>query len=107
MSRSATLLVVLALGLAVGACRTAPVYNAAAPIAAAPNARLTMQQVSQAIYRAGTGLGWRMETVAPGTLTGTLNSRSHIAVVTITHDTSTYRIAYKDSTNLLYEGGQI
>jgi hypothetical protein len=107
MTRSAVLLIVLALGLAAGACRTAPVYNVAVPIATAPNTRLTLQQVGQAIYRAGNGLGWRMETVAPGTLTGTLSMRSHVAVVTITHDTTTYRINYKDSTNLLYEGDQI
>jgi hypothetical protein len=100
-------LVALAVVLATAACRTAPVYNVDTSLAGPPNTKLTVQQVGQAIWRAGNRLGWRMEQVSPGVLTGTLNLRRHVAVVSITHDTATYRITYKDSSNLLYENGQI
>ena len=38
---------------------------------------------------------------------GTLNLRSHTAIVDITYDTRTYSIKYKDSTNLGYDGRNI
>lgn len=101
------LIVVLAVVLAAGACRTVPVHDVTAPLAPAPTTRLTMDEVGQAIWRAGQKRRWQIETVAPGTLTGTLKRRKHVAVVTITHDTSTFTITYKDSTNLHYDGREI
>jgi hypothetical protein len=83
------------------------VQDVTAPLAPAPNARITMHDVAEAIWRAGARLGWQIEKVSPGVLTGTLRIRRHVAVVAITHDTSTVRIAYKDSTNLLYDGQEI
>jgi hypothetical protein len=101
------LIVVLAVALAAGACRTVPVRNVTGPLGSAPTTRLTMDEVRQAIRRAAEKLGWQIESVAPGTLTGTLKLRKHVAVVTITHDTSTFTITYKDSTNLHYDGREI
>jgi hypothetical protein len=98
------LLLVLAAIVATSACRTAPVHNVAAPVVAAPNVHLAPDAVAQAIFRAGNRLGWQIETVTPGTLRGTLKLRRHVAVVGITHDASTFRITYQDSTNLLYDG---
>ena len=100
-------LVLLAIVLATTACRTAPVHNVVAPLAPAPGARLTMNDVAQAIWRAGNRLGWQIETVSPGALRGTLKLRQHVAVVAIAHDTSTVRINYQDSTNLRYDGHEI
>jgi len=100
-------LVVLAVVLATAACRTAPVHNVVAPLAPAPGARLTMNDVAQAVWRAGNRLGWQIETVSPGALRGTLKLRQHVAVVAIAHDTSTVRITYQDSTNLRYDGQEI
>jgi hypothetical protein len=101
------MLLVLAVVLAIAACRTAPVHNVVAPLTPAPGSRLTMNEVAQAIWRAGNRLGWQIETVAPGSLRGTLKLRQHVAVVSITHDTSAFRITYQDSTNLRYDGQEI
>jgi hypothetical protein len=100
-------LVLLAVVLATAACRTAPVHNVVAPLAPAPGTRLSMDDVAQAIWRAGNRLGWQIETVSPGALRGTLKLRQHVAVVAIAHDTSTVRITYQDSTNLKYDGQEI
>ena len=63
-------------------------------------------QVENAIKRAGGGLGWqikRAEADEPGHLIGRLPIRSHVAVVDIKHNTQTFSITYKDSTNLDYD----
>lgn len=99
---------VAAVLIAVVGCRTATIENVTnAPLAPAPNTSLTMGDVSRAIWTAGKKLGWVIQDVRPGELTGTLNRRKHVAVVTITHDTSTFSINYKDSQNLRHEGQEI
>lgn len=91
-----------------GGCRTATIQNITnAPLAPAPNARVTMEDVSKAIWAAGKKLGWVIQDVRPGELTGTLSLRQHVAVVTITYDTSTFSINYKDSQNLKHQGQEI
>jgi hypothetical protein len=40
-------------------------------------------------------------------LTGRLALRTHVAVVDIAHDTNSYSIKYRESTNLQAEGGMI
>lgn len=93
-------------GLALGACRAAPVYNvSSSTMAAPPNA--TLEQVASAIKRAGVGLGWQMIEKGPSEMEGRLNLRSHLAVVSITFDTKQFSIFYKDSNNLDYNGTQI
>jgi hypothetical protein len=98
---------VLAAVLGTGACRTVPVENVTVPLAPPPGVALALNDTAQAIYRGGESVGWRVEEVRPGAMTATLNKRSHVLVVAITHDTSRYTIAYKDSVNLLYDGRQI
>jgi hypothetical protein len=98
--------VVMLAGLA--GCRTAPIHNiTSAPLAQPPNAALTMADVSRAIVTAGRKLGWRIEEIAPGEMTATLAIRKHVAVVAITHDTSTFSINYRASTNLAQSGTTI
>jgi hypothetical protein len=67
----------------------------------------TLATVEKAILRAGELLAWRMQVVKPGLIVGTLNWRSHTAVVNVTYNTRTYDITYKDSTNLDYNGTNI
>lgn len=100
-------LLVFALVLLVMAgCRTAPVYNVqSSDLGASPRASLAA--VTQAIKRAGIGLGWQMSEDGPGRITGRLALRSHVAVVGITYDTRHFSISYRDSTNLKYDGSQI
>jgi hypothetical protein len=58
-------------------------------------------QVTKAIVLAGMGLKWEMDVAAPGHIIGTLNLRSHQAVVDITYTTKIYSITYKSSQNLV------
>jgi hypothetical protein len=107
-STRTALVVIIATMLVVAGCRTAPVRNVTdARLNAAPGATLTMDQVARAIWRGGQEQGWQISEVRPGELTGTLKVRSHVAVVTITHDTSRFSIRYRDSTNLLQSEGEI
>lgn len=90
------------------ACRTAPIYNVAdTPVIATVAKPLTANQVQQAIVRAGGGLGWVMRAEKPGLIVGTLNIRSHQAVVEVPYTNTSYSIKYKSSQNLNQEGDQI
>lgn len=92
---------------ALAAC-VQPIYNVkSAPIETPGGKPPTMAEVEKAIVRAGSALGWRMQPVQPGLVVGTLNLRSHSAVVNVTYDTRTYNISYKDSTELNYDGTNI
>jgi hypothetical protein len=80
------------------------IYNVKdAPITTATGKAVTMDQVSKAIIEAGTELKWSMAVAKPGHIVGTLNVRSHQAIVDITYNTKMYSITYKDSTNLHYD----
>lgn len=88
-------------------CRTAPIHNVQnAPITPTGD-EITMEEVKDAIIRAGSGLGWRMRQVEPGLIVGTLNVRDHMAEVEISYDTDSYDITYKDSNNLDKKGNEI
>jgi hypothetical protein len=79
------------------------IYNVKdAPITTATGKEMTLEQVTKAIVEAGAGLNWTMAVVKPGQIVGTLNLRSHTAVVDITYNTKTYDITYKNSVNLKY-----
>lgn len=100
------LLLGLVLAASVAGCRTAPVLNVEnAPVVA--NKTPTMQDVQSAITRAGAALGWKIEPVKPGLMQGTLNLRTHTAVVEIPYSTTAFSIRYKDSANLNYTGDSI
>ena len=88
-------------------CKSAPVYNVDGATATTPLENPTAKDVRKAIVRAGTRLGWQMEDTAENSLTGTLNLRKHVAVITIDYTASSYSITYKDSENLQYNDGTI
>ena len=67
----------------------------------------TLDQVREAIIRAGGGLGWRIVESAPGMLHGTLVLRTHTAQVEIPYTTRTFSVIYKTSINLDAAEGQI
>jgi hypothetical protein len=90
------------LAFAVSSCRTATVYNVNdAPLSTAKPA--TMAQVEAAIKRAGGGLGWQMQTAAPGHIVARLPIRQHLAVVDIYYTNKDFSIKYKNSNNLRYD----
>ena len=79
----------------------APVYNVvSSPIPQNPDA--TMANIQKAILRAGLTLGWQVVPKEPGKIEAVLILRAHRAVVDITHDTKTFSITYKDSSNISY-----
>jgi len=90
--------------VAVTGCRGGgEIYNIKdAPINTASGSTPSLEDVQKAIITAGTGLNWSMTVVKPGHIVGTLNVRSHQAVVDIMYNSKTYSITYKDSTNLKY-----
>ena len=95
----ACLLVVVAVGCRGGG----QIFNVKdAPVATATGKEPSLDDVQNAIIRAGAGLGWTMAVVKPGEISGTLNIRSHQAVVTIPYTSKTYSILYKSSYNLKY-----
>jgi hypothetical protein len=99
------LAVVISLFLA--GCATQPVFNVTeAPIATSkPNP--SMDDIRQAVVRAGSGLGWQMTADRPGHVTGRLLLRTHVAVVDVDYTQKMYSIKYRESTNLDYDGGNI
>jgi hypothetical protein len=88
--------------LAVMGCRGgAQLYEVKdTPVQTATGKDVTLEQVQKAIIESGAKLGWIMAVTKPGEILGTLNLRSHSAVVTIPFSTTSYSIRYKDSTNL-------
>jgi hypothetical protein len=85
-----------------------PIYNVkGAPVETPGGKPPTLAEVEKAVVRAGTALGWKMQPTKPGHVLGTLNLRSHTAIVDVTYDTRTYSITYKDSVELNYDGTNI
>jgi hypothetical protein len=76
-----------------------------APVHTASGKELGMEEVRKEIVAAGVAAGWQMAVSKPGEIIGTLNVRSHQAVVSIPYTTKTYSILYKDSMNLKYDAG--
>ena len=88
-------------------CRSAPIQNIQNSPVTPTADQVTVEQVKDAIIRAGAGLGWRMNPVEPGHMVATLHIRAHMAKVDINYDTNSYDITYKDSDNLDHEGNEI
>jgi hypothetical protein len=74
-----------------------------APVQTASGKELAMDEVRKEIIAAGVAAGWQMIATKPGEIVGTLNIRSHQAVVSIPYTAKNYSILYKDSTNLKYD----
>jgi uncharacterized protein YceK len=87
-------------------CASVPVLTVTSEPVNAPR-QVSAQDVEVAITRAGKILGWQMAPKGSGQLEGTLQLRTHKAVIDITYDASAYSIKYKDSSNLDYDGANI
>lgn len=107
LMRSSALVIGLILLTTIGCRGGGQIYNIQnAPITTASGKAVTLDQVAKAIIEAGTERKWSMAVVKPGLIVGTLNVRSHQAVVDIAYTTKNYSITYKDSTNLKYNAKQ-
>lgn len=94
--------------LVAGCARTGAIYNVTdSPVATPGGKTLTAANVRAAIVTAGTANGWRIVDAGPGKLEGTLNLRTHLAVVEIPYSARSYSIVYKRSENLYEANGQI
>jgi hypothetical protein len=107
MLRKTGEILVVTAALFLAACSTQPVFDVSqAPITAnKPNP--STDEISKAIVRAGSGLGWQMSPDRPGHLTGRLMLRTHVAVVDIDYTPAVYSIKYRESTNLDFDAGKI
>ena len=77
------------------------------PVPTASGRPLGADEVRKAIVRGGAMKGWKMIEEGPGRIVGTLNIRTHTAVVEIPYSSRSYSIKYRSSVNLNEEGGQI
>ena len=106
--RKLGLTLLFAVAVAAVGCTSQPIYNVTdAPVTASSGKALSMSDVQTAIIRAGVPLGWQISQDKPGKLTGRLTLRSHAAVVDIEHNTKTYSIKYRESTDLNEKDGTI
>lgn len=107
MSRNAFGIAVVVATLALVACGTQPVHNVTAAPVVSSKADPSLDDVTKAIVRAGSALGWQMAPTQPGHITGTLYLRTHVAIVDVNYDQKNYSIKYRDSKNLDYDGTNI
>ena len=88
-------------GVTVSAARIVDIENSPVPDG------LSMDQVQQAIVSSSLERGWIASVEEPGLIEARLSVRSHLAIVSIAFDQSSYSITYKDSHNLDYKPGRI
>lgn len=102
--RRAVLLAVVIGAMPTGCTRQALVYTATnIPfVGDAPESERSLQ-----IRRAGVGLGWVMEDVAPGLIRGTLELRTHKALVEVPYDRQHFSINHASSQGLDFDGNAI
>jgi len=87
-------------------CVVAPVVNVAnQPVLT--NRAASLDEIGNAIVRAGVSLNMQMLKVEPGLITATYTPRGPSATMEIRYDTKQYSITYKDSRGLRYDGAEI
>ncbi|WP_019895149.1 hypothetical protein [Hydrogenovibrio halophilus] len=88
-------------GLALSACRGAHIQNMESqPVPAQVS---SAEEVKEAIKQAGVGLGWIITEKDNNALQGTLNLRTHQAIVSIPYSAKEYSIVYQSSVDLDYD----
>ena len=68
---------------------------------------MSLGAIERAIIEVGVDLGWVIDPTGPGEARGTLNLRSHMAVVRIRYDDHRVRIDFVESKNLDHHGNMI
>lgn len=93
---------------AIAGCSSVPIHNVNdASVVTGSGRPATVEQVRNAIVKAGTGLGWTMTAAGPGLLTGRIAVRGHDAAIDVRYSPRVYSIVYKDSSGLEFREGQI
>lgn len=100
------LLIVVPALLALGCAPLAPVMNVTdAPTST--NRPASLDEIGNAIVRAGASLNMQMRKVRPGVIDATYAVRGLSATMEIKYNTKSYSIEYKDSQGLKYDGTNI
>ncbi len=71
------------------------------------NPTLTQAGMKSAIEEAGMRRDWKMKDTAPGQMQGALTVRSHTIVVDIFYTANNFKITYRDSVNMDFDGTKI
>jgi hypothetical protein len=95
----ATILLVASAG-----CRTAPIQTLSGE-RYSPSASASLDDIQQAIQRAGLRRGWSIYGVEPGRLRGKLTVRKHVIVVEIPFTKNSFGVRYVSSEQMMYSGG--
>jgi hypothetical protein len=90
-----------------GACTSAPIYSVPEQPISTNTKNAQLKDVRMAIDRGATKMGWTVKEQGPNSFLAELDLRTHKAIVEITFNTQSYSIAYKDSSNLMYDGKSI
>lgn len=88
-------------------CKASPVLNIEDTAIVTTAENITVKNITQAIVRAGSSLGWAMKKKGDNEIIGILHLRKHMATVSIKYTTGLYSIKYVDSLNLNYDGTNI
>jgi hypothetical protein len=102
LTQAAALVVILG---GMTACQFGGVDNVEA--AGFATSRAPLAQRAEQIRRAGGGLGWVMQEVGPGHITGTLTLDDRRASIDIRFSEGQFSISYVTSANLHYDGSHI
>lgn len=100
------LFVIAAVGLALGACASKPIYNVKHPVPLTAQT-LPLDRIEATIIDAGQQRGWAFARVAPGHLEATQQQIKYWATVDIRFDQKTYEITHKASSGLKEQDGTI
>lgn len=101
------LLFAVALALAAGCAPMAPVYSVPGQ-QIITNRSASLDEIGRAIRAAGASLKMQMLQVSPGVIHATyMTSKGRSAVMEVKYDTTQYRITYKDSVGMNYDGNNI
>lgn len=95
-----------AVALIIGCAPLAPVQNIDSD-EVTTNRPATLDEVGNAIVRAGASLNMQMHKVRPGLISATYAVRGLSATMEIKYDSKHFSITYKDSQGLKYDGTQI
>ena len=71
------------------------------------NPTLTLDGMKAAIEDAGLKDKWKMKDLGPGRMQGALSVRAHTIVVDIFYTPHDFKITYRDSVNMMYDGTTI
>lgn len=100
-------ILIVGLALMLGACTVRPVYNVESRPIPASAQTLPLETIERAIIEAGAQRGWRFTKAAPGHLLATYAKNEWSATANVIFDQRTYKITYKESTNLGADGVNI